>query len=214
MSRARPHVKGQNVTASTRARIRSKPQAKPVAPAVDVVEDDELDFDAQLDGAALPQDDIDICLRGDLIKDLKRLDLELVALMNAGDDRMAPNPRKRELADEIEAVRHEMKRYTRTFTLQGLPQPDFTRMQAEHPPRPDNEADAGANANIDTMTVALVRAAIIKPRMTDARWEKFVSKLVDGQWDDLGSVAWALNRTKVKIPFSRAASIVLTSEPE
>ena len=35
--------------------------------------------------------------------------------------------------------------------------------------------------------------------------------LSDGQFDSLGAAAWMLNRREVDIPFSRAASRILTS---
>lgn len=209
---------------TTATKPRSKPQARraappappaqPPAPAVDeLVEEDvdsDLDFDAQLDGAELSQRTVKVCLRGDLYTKIEDLDLELKALVDENDDR-AVNPDAVRVAREIEAIRAEMRRYIVKVVIQAMPQPDFTRLEAEHPPRPGDPADQAADCNLVTMTPLMLRASILSPTMTDARWEKFRAKINDGQYKELGAMAWAVNRRAVIVPFSRTALNVLTS---
>jgi hypothetical protein len=208
------------VTTATKSRRKAAPPraALPSAPPavdelVEEVADSDLDFDAQLDGAELSQRTVEVCLRGDLYTKIEELDLELKTLIDDNADR-AVDPDAIRKAREIEAVRAEMRRYIVKVVIEAMPQPDFTRLEAEHPPRPDNPADLAADCNLSTMTPLMLRASILSPTMTDVRWEKFRAKINDGQYKELGAMAWAVNRRAVTVPFSRTALNVLTSALE
>jgi len=48
----------------------------------------------------------------------------------------------------------------------------------------------------------------------DEDWAALDQSLTSRQFDDLSDAAWSLNRREVDVPFSRAASRILRSEPE
>jgi hypothetical protein len=170
-------VKGQNVT--TRRTTPPKPVPEPDPPA-------DLSFEEILAGAKLPERMVPVVLRGDLYVEVERLDTELQAVIAVTDeDRLAGNPRARQLQQEIDGLRAEMVRYTQKFVLRARPHLGWTDLQAAHPPRPDVEADQRSGFNQDTLTEALIRLSIVTPVVTDRSWTDLMGKITDGQYDDL-----------------------------
>jgi hypothetical protein len=177
----------------------------------------DFDIDALLDEAQFPQREVPICLRGDLVSEIERLDQELAAILRdedaareSGAASLATGGKGREVAEQIEALQAKMQGSTITLVLRALPRARFRALIDEHPPRKDEEggvlpADL-AGINSATFYDALARECLASPELTDAQWRRLLSKLSDRQWQKLADTAWEVNRSEVDVPFSFAAS--------
>jgi hypothetical protein len=175
-------------------------------------------FQDKIANAKLPRLTVPICLRGDLVAEIERLDRELVAASSSPSTGMEDGARLRELAERIEDLRTEMREdgNNHDFVLQALPGRDYRALKAQHPPRLDDEGDVVAGdrllgANIDTLAEPLLRACCVDPELDDATWRSLEPVLTDGQYDQLVNAALLVNQGKVTVPFSRAASKVMRS---
>jgi hypothetical protein len=67
----------------------------------------------------------------------------------------------------------------------------------------------GFDFNPDTFWEPLLRACLVDPEITDAdEWADFLAGITDYQFNELAIAALTLNRGKVDIPFSPAASMM------
>lgn len=171
------------------------------------------DFRDLLKQAKLPERSIPICLRGDLTADHEAAERDLEAAQRRPVDSLAGNG-VGPLVERIEALEAEMAEDTYPFRLRALPKPTFRALVAAHPPRRDPETgdvnadDAPLNLNRETFFDALIRACVVDPDLTDDEWTELLGeRLTDRQVGDLEDAAWFLNRDKVDVPFSRAASL-------
>lgn len=172
----------------------------------------------KLSAAKLPETTVPICLRGDLVAEIERLDRELVTASGTASTGMEDGAHLRELAERIEALRAEMAGddANHTFVLRALSGPAYRQMKAEHPARLDEQGQVVAEdritgANVDTLAVPLLRACCVDPVLDDATWRAVEPVLTDGQFDDLVNAALLVNQGRVSVPFSRAASKVMRS---
>jgi hypothetical protein len=198
-----------------------------------------MDIKALLRSSRRAESTVPICLRGDLVAEFETLERQLAerAVVEAAkpkDTRLnTPSDTGAQgIAERMLAVQQQMMDATVTFRLRALLPSKFSELQAEHPPRKGEdgsvlEADSGLNFNVATFWPALVRESVISPVLDDEDWAMLLGTaepgegetpedvqargLNDGQWDDLVKAAWTLNRKKVDIPFSRAASRILAS---
>jgi hypothetical protein len=185
-------------------------------------------FKTLMAAASLPVREVRLCLRGDLVAEHEAADRALV------EAQRSPSTSKEDggigqLVAEVERLQQEMRDSTYPFRLRALG-PRFRLLMAAHPPRrgDDDEPDAldvQAGFNRDTFFEALVKVSTVDPEMgvdvekyfeelsaggtpvlPDGDWPELFEKLTDRQWNDLVDTAWALNRDKVSVPFSLAAS--------
>lgn len=159
----------------------------------------------------------------------------------ATDDRLVGKSQARQIAEQIQALRQEMLDSTVTFELRGLPRHRFRALVDAHPPRRDADGKVvdedlpGVNA--ETFYEALIRASVVAPALDDEDWANLLGVhvehegpcrldnpdvdnpncpcreevLTSRQFDQLSRVAWNLNRHEVSVPFSHAASRVLST---
>jgi len=151
---------------------------------------DELD--ALLDEAKPPQRMVDICLRPDLIDEYKRLKSELAdetegSLAGGGSN------------DALKALEERIRKATTTFTMRALPRKKYRALVNEH--RSKGEKDRAAGMDTDAFMSAVLRASVVSPAMTDARWERLESVLSTGQWEKLHANAHVVNSTEADVPF-------------
>lgn len=179
------------------------------------------DVEALIRSAQLPQDSVPVCMRADLVAEHERLERELDKAKRQPRDSLAAGGTERQLAEQIQALEAEMEESTVEFKLRAMPRPTWKEFVAAHPPRKDDtgkvdERDAYIGVNSDTFFPAIVRRCTIAPELSDELWTLLLDeKLTDRQFDQLANKAWALNRSEVDVPFSRAASRTLeTSESE
>lgn len=164
-------------------------------------------FKTMLAGAKLPEREVPICLRGDLVAEFEAIERALDELpktdsldSGAGD-----------LLERQEAIKAEMRENTYPVRLRAMPGPKWRALVAEHPARRGDDGEIVADDrhltfNTDTMWEPLIRASIIDPELaTTGDWEEFDAGLTEHQYNELGLAALALNRGPVSIPFSHAA---------
>lgn len=167
------------------------------------------DYKAMRAAAKLPERTVHVCFRGDLIAELEDIDAELERL---GEKTDSLDTGAGDLLERMEALKAEMRENTYPVRLRGMTHPKYNALIARHPARRDDEGkileeDRGLGVNVETFWPALIRASIIDPPLpTDADWDEFDDGLTDFQYSELGNAAFALNRSRVDIPFSPAAS--------
>lgn len=175
------------------------------------------DFKSLLAGAQLPRRSVEICLRGDLTARFEELERELAAVVERPESQsIEDEPEALRIAREIEAVRAEMQEHSYTFVVQALPRPAYQSLKSEHPPRQNDEGeirqeDAVLDANYDTFLEPLLRASLVDPEMDEATWAELVGKLSENQYNSLINAAYMVNKGGISVPFSRAASALLSS---
>lgn len=174
------------------------------------------DFAAKLRAAKLPEDTVDICLRGDLLARYGTLHQQLAAISVPlpGAGSLAGYARKAELEQQIDAVREQMLDATQTFTLRSLSDRAYSDFLAEHQPRAEDLADMRVGYNRETMGPALLRACLVDPQPTDEQWEEMRNVISPGEWSKLDKAARDLNFVTVNIPFLSAASTNPSSASE
>ncbi len=170
-----------------------------------------MNLDELLNSARLPERTVQVCLRGDLQADFEELQRQLVAAQNAPRDSIADGGTVHDLAQQIEALREQMTSHTLTVRLRAMPRADFVDLSKPHKVREDEPRDRILGVNTETFFPTLIRRAVVEPAFTDAQWERFTAALTDQQYDEIATAAWNLNRGKVDVPFSLAASQIMSN---
>jgi hypothetical protein len=186
-----------------------------------------MDFDQMLDEATLPEDEQRLCLNGRLMRQYEAVAARVAERTeahhheasreaNAGaggtDTRLSTKAaaKAKPYVDpeqgELDRLAAEGKRWTITVTLRALDTQIWNDLFAKHSPRRDDKTGAidqrdSIGVNCSTFFKPLLRLSILSPEMTDARFDKFVAKLTDAQFDRLAMAAWFLNRSEQNIPF-------------
>lgn len=138
------------------------------------------------------------------------------------------------MAERIDELRAEMRSSTVDFVMQALAPRRWKQLCDEHKPRKDPDDpkrlhpdDAAIGVDVTTFWEPLVKECLASPRevLEPATWELLMGRaqptpedpeahlrgLTDAQWDSLAGAAWQVNKGKVDIPFSWAASRVSRS---
>ncbi|MFI6299543.1 hypothetical protein ACIBEJ_48670 [Nonomuraea sp. NPDC050790] len=168
------------------------------------------DVDDFLDGYQLPEDEVPICRRGDLQARFEELERALdAARRRPEEDSLAGGGGEvRRLAQELMELREEMQSHVRVFRLRALPRLAWKNLLKEHPPR---QADLPADHNRDSFPVAALAACAVRPRMTGEKAGRLVDALTQGQWGALWETILQLNGGSGEVPFSAAASGILSN---
>jgi len=169
--------------------------------------------------ARLPERTVPVCLNAALVAEIEQAERDLADAQRQANDSLAGGSQAREIAERIEALRQRMRDHTVEFRLRAMSRPAWREFFAEHPPRKDDkgeidERDKYIGVNTDTFFAALARRSVVEPELDDEDWQLLEERLTSRQFDQLADVAWALNRREVDIPFSLAASRILSSEAE
>lgn len=162
---------------------------------------------------------VQLCLRADLtaqMQDLQR-QLEAAEKQAAATDSLAGSGVDvRGLAEQIEAVRKEMLGHTATFTMRAVPRRRWTELVAAHPAREGHPTDTVLGLNEDSFFEVLLKECTVAPALDDDDWKHLLDDVLsDAQWKTLTNAVWGVNCRDVDVPFSSAASRILSSsEPE
>lgn len=167
----------------------------------------------KLAAAQLPERTVSICLRADLADDFEALETRLADVQAKArqDPRLNSGGEARQIAEEMEALREEMRDSSIDVKLRALPRKAWAALGKKHPPRSGNEDDTVAGYNMDTFFDAAVRACWVEP----ADFEPAdITDLLDNrttaaQYNELVNTVLALNIRKVSVPFSQRASRTL-----
>jgi hypothetical protein len=169
-------------------------------------------FKAMMAEARLPERTVDVCLRGDLVADFQALEAELDAARIAAGDSLDAGTEADGIIERMEAVKALMRESTYPVRLRAMRGPDFRALFAQHPPRRNDAgeidaAERGFDFNVDTFFEPLLRACLVDPEIVSKDdWDSFVGGITDYQFNELAITCLSLNRGKVDIPFSLAAS--------
>ena len=168
------------------------------------------DFDALIKGARLPEDEVPLCLRGDLVRRYEALERDLQDAQT-GDEAtsIVAGAQAVQIAEEMEALRAEMLEHTHPFAFRALPKAAYRDLLADHRPRDGDNEDQLMGANLATFPAALIAACAIDPPMTEGQVAELYEVLSDGQAMRLFSCVLGLNRGDVDVPKSVLASEVL-----
>lgn len=175
--------------------------------------------------AARPETTVHVCLRGDLLAEVKRLETELEVLQ--GEASRPSNPRderigsaggslalQRQLAEQIETVRAEMQAASVPFRFRGMSKPQWDALMVKHQPRRDDTVDRNVGFNRAGLFPELVRATLVDPEVgSDDEWQQLLDVLSAGQFEALVSAAYSASAEAVEVPFSAAASVTLQASP-
>ncbi|MFC5744832.1 hypothetical protein [Actinomadura rugatobispora] len=170
-------------------------------------------FEDILKSAKLPEGSVPLCLRGDLQRRHEDLERELQDAQEADrqGSSLADGGKARKVAEEIQQIEREMREHTHPFAFRALPSREYRDLVAEHPPRKDDQMDALYGVNMHTFPHTLISKCCIDPPMTVEQVADLCDVLTDGQQMDLFLCPAQLNRERVDIPKSAAASAVLAS---
>ncbi|MFB4285705.1 hypothetical protein ACBJ59_61335 [Nonomuraea sp. MTCD27] len=170
------------------------------------------DIDDFLDGLKLPEDQVPICMRGDLQSRFEELSRQLEAARRGPEpDSLDGVPDTVRLAREIEALRGEMQEHVRVFLLRALPRKEWSDLAKEHKPRKTDAADLQAGFNRETFPIAALAACSVKPKMDEKQAGRLVDRVTQGQWQALWNAIAELNGGSGEVPFSYAASAILSA---
>lgn len=156
---------------------------------------------------------VKLCLRWDLVAEIERLEDERdnTPAPPEGDQRLGQVDPRKELNDQIDALREQMRDATVTFRMRALNRRDWDALVKAHPPRQDKPADMQLGFNTDGFFDALIRTCTVDPGLTNEEWETLFDSASSKQYDDLMACALAINRADPNIPFWSAVSQILNS---
>lgn len=101
---------------------------------------------------------------------------------------------------------------TLTLKFQALPRPKFRELVDKYPARKDDDGNVAIvedliGVNFDEFFPALIPLSLVEPELSTEDLRVLLDeRLDDRQYADLTDVVWLLNRQKVNLPFSSAAS--------
>lgn len=165
-----------------------------------------MSFGDVLDAAKPREASATICVAGDLAGEHERLRAELQTEQAKAAVSIEGNPRKVELAQQLADLEARMSEATFTFTFRALPAQQWSNLLADHGPRSADET-----FNAATLPLALVKRCLVDPVASEADVDALAERLSDGAFEALFDAAWRCNRQGPSVPFSSAASAILSS---
>lgn len=160
-------------------------------------------FDDVRKRASLPTRSVSMCLAGELVGELQRLEAELAATpaaSNVGDGT------RRELMERIEAARQEMLDSTVEFRLRALPGHQWGLFSVGAPTQAEGESRADWEKRLHPFHVEMVKRTVVEPEMTLDETAELADLLHMPAWVQLLNECYDVNRGSVDIPNSAAAS--------
>ncbi|MEV8638091.1 hypothetical protein AB0395_41210 [Streptosporangium sp. NPDC051023] len=117
------------------------------------------------------------------------------------------DPMATAIAQQIQELRARMREHTVVFRFQGLSSKVYSDLVASHPPKDDSKR---GDVDWDTFSVALVATCAVEPKMTVDEAGQLAESLTQAQWDALFTASYEVNKADIDVPFSYAASAVLS----
>lgn len=169
------------------------------------------DFDAVRKLATLPTRTVSLCLAGELVDEIARLESQLAEAKpptNLGD--VSP---RRVIAERIAELQGEMRESTVDFRLKALSARAWATFWASLPTRKDNEPSREWDERVFPFYAEMVSRSCVDPPMTAEQVGELADLLHASAWNELASACMALNMGEVDIPNFDAAS-ELTGDSE
>lgn len=180
----------------------------------------------KLKQAQRTRDIVQIYLFGDLRSEWQQVKTAFDQAKSRDVGMLQQSSQTKDLARQLEALETQMRENTIEVEMEALRRvrtpstPDdaavWNELVDDHPPRKDKDGriDPLDSIGVNTATFcdALVRASIIN--LDDEQIDTLFEVISEGQFDALFESAWRLNKAKLDIPFSFAASKTLHSDAE
>lgn len=161
--------------------------------------------------ASLPTDTVSLCVAGELVDRLARLEAQLAAVKSATS--LGDGGERRAIAEQIVALQEEMRASTVEFRLRALDSRAWSAFWAGWPVRQETETTAVWNARIWPTYLELVSRTCVDPTLTTEETDELAGLLHGSAWNRLVNAALALNMGDIDVPNSDAAS-ALTENSE
>jgi hypothetical protein len=167
---------------------------------------EDLDLDAWIEDARLPEKSVTVYGRADLVAEHQRLVEELGHLQRASLSDGRVNDPTVDVATEIKDVEARMEASALTFRFRALTRNESKTITTEAPKDKDGEPDA------DYTAAAWLAASSVSPKLTVGQASSVREKIGEGQFNSLWQAAWSVsNDRRVDVPLSPAASVILSS---
>jgi hypothetical protein len=122
-----------------------------------------------------------------------------------------------ELDGQIDQLVEQMRDATLTLKFQALSRPRFRTLVDAYPPRTKEDGSLShredvVGVNVDAFYERIIPLSLVEPKLDDDSLKLLLEEhLTDRQYQELTDVIWNLNRGKVDLPFSSAASTTARS---
>jgi hypothetical protein len=165
-----------------------------------------MDIEQIIAGARRPETTVPLCMRGDLQaaweqldRDFDTADKEITEEVTNGGSSV----RAVKIAQQMAEIEQEMRTSTVIFTLRGLSRTRWKELVEAHPPV---EGEDEGEVNEESFVTAMIAECCVEPMMTIEQAGRLRDEVTDGQWQELATASWQLNKSMIGIPFSLAAS--------
>jgi hypothetical protein len=165
-----------------------------------------MDIEQIIASARRPETTVPLCMRGDLQAVWEQLDRDF----DIADKAITEDVTKGgspvaavKIAKQMEEVQREMQDSTVIFTLRGLSRSQWKALADAHPPI--EGVDEG-EVNEESFVTAMVSECCVSPVMTVEQAGRLRDEMTDGQWQELATASWQLNKSMIGVPYSLAAS--------
>lgn len=171
-----------------------------------------MNFDDIKARASLPTRTVSLCLAGQLVDEIAKLELDWANA--APPTNIGEASPKRLIAEQIKAKQEEMRSATVEFHLRALGARAWTTFWATMPERVEGQSDEGRADAVFPFYADMVSRVCSEPAMTVAQVEELSELLHQRSWNVLVGACMAINTGDIDIPNSDAASeLSLDSEP-
>lgn len=162
---------------------------------------------------SLPTDVVRLCLDGAVVAQIRELERQILDASAVAVSLAERSPAS-VLAEQIEALREQMRGSEVAFRLRAIPARDWTPLYGASPIRKDGEAEDLWNARWFAWLAEVVSRTLVEPAMTPEQVGQLVDGLPASSWRTLSDAAWGLNTGEVSVPFSAAASALTRTSGE
>lgn len=161
-------------------------------------------FDEVKARASLPTRTVTLCLAGELVEEIARLELQL-AQAKAPTSIGEASPR-RLIAEQIAAKQDQMRESSVDFHLRAMGARAWSTFWASMPERAEGEAARDWEERVFPSYAEMVSRACVEPAMTPEQVAELAEVLHASAWNKLAGAALAVNSGEVDVPNSAAAS--------
>lgn len=170
------------------------------------------------------EESTEIVLAGDLLAQWETAQAELEASRDKdmSGNRLADglSAKTRKLAQKVADLEKQIEAQAIKITFRAMMPAQWRALCDTHPPRKGDKLDAYAGYNRDAVLDDAVRDCMIDPVFVDCSeadcthetcgtWQRFVSVVPPGEWEELKNTVNSANRGVVDAPKSELASRIL-----
>jgi hypothetical protein len=165
-----------------------------------------MDIEQIIAGARRPETTVPLCMRGDLQAIWEQLDRDFDAADKEITDEVTSGGspiQAVKIAKQMAEIEREMRDSTVIFTLRGLSRTRWRELADAHPPI--EGVDEG-EVNEESFVTAMIAECCVQPVMNIEQAGRLRDQVTDGQWQELATASWQLNKSMIGVPYSLAAS--------